>query len=124
MRTLSTSELNAGDVVEVCLDPVIGQEKNKRRPCLIIQSGGSHLQLVIILPITDATGKTNRRLYVDIANLKTAGLKKPSVVDCFQIRAVSVERILNQLGQIEDSVLEDVRTRLAAVLDIGEEHVT
>jgi mRNA interferase MazF len=122
-------EIEVGDIVRVALDPTVGDEKQKERYCLVIEKGNSHLNLIIILPITNDTGKRNSQFYVPITNIKEAGLLKPSVIDCYQIRTISIERIVKHklnftIGKIDESVLFEVRQRLAWLLDIGEEHVT
>ena len=121
--------IEVGDVVRVGLDPTIGHEKQKERSCVVIEKGNSHLNLIIILPIIKDTGKRNSQFYVKISDLKEAGLHKPSVIDCYQIRTVSTERLIKSnsghytVGKINDKVLFEVRQRLALILDIGEEHV-
>lgn len=121
--------LEAGDIVRVRLDPTIGDEKRKERFCLVIEKGSSHLNLIIILPITNDTGKRNSQFYVPMIPLKETGLNKPSVIDCYQIRTVSLERLVKNksgtfsMGKINETVLFEVRQRLAWLLDIGEEHV-
>jgi mRNA interferase MazF len=122
--------IEVGDIVRVALDPTVGQEKKKERFCLVIEKGNSHLNLIIILPITNDTGKRSSQFYVPIKDLKEAGLHKPSVVDCYQIRTISIERLVKSksgaftIGKAGEDVLFEVRQRLAWLLDIGEEHVT
>ena len=124
-----SSMIEVGDVVRVALDPTIGDEKQKDRFCLVIEKGATHLNLIIILPITNDNGKRSSNFYVPINNLKEAGLSKPSVIDCYQIRTISTERLAKSksgaltVGKIEEKELFQVRQRLALLLDIGEEHV-
>lgn len=124
-----SSTIEVGDVVRVALDPTVGDEKQKERFCLVIEKGASHLNLIIILPITNDNGKRGSDFYVPITNLKEAGLSKPSVIDCYQIRTISTERLAKNksgtltVGKIEEKELFQVRQRLAWLLDIGEEHV-
>jgi mRNA-degrading endonuclease toxin of MazEF toxin-antitoxin module len=124
-----SSEIEVGNIIRVRLDPTVGDEKKKERYCLVIEKGNSHLNLIIILPITNDTGKRNSHFYVAITNLKEAGLLKPSVVDCYQIRTISIERIVKNkfgshiIGKVDEAVLFEVRQRLAWLLDIGEEHI-
>ena len=121
--------IEVGDIVRVALDPAIGHEKQKERFCLVIEKGSSHLNLIIILPITSDTGKRNSQFYIPITNLKEAGLQKPSVIDCYQIRTIAIERLVKgkfgafATGKVDEAVLFEVRQRLAWLLDIGEEHV-
>ncbi len=114
----------SGETVLVNLELTVGGEIRKTRPCLVIQSAGIHFDLIIVLPITDSEKKHSSSLHVLIADLKLAGLTKPSVIDCFQIRAISCARVIKGLGRIEDEVLGQVRSRLAKILDIGEEHIS
>lgn len=129
MQNRSTSKkqevdvIETGDVIRICLDPTLGGEMKKTRPCLVLQSGGMHFDLIIILPITDAEKKATSSLHVSIHNLALAGLSKSSAIDCFQIRAVSKTRFAKTLGKVESEVLDEVRTRVATILDIGEEHI-
>lgn len=122
--------IEVGNIVRVDLDPTVGDEKKKERYCLVIEKGNSPLNLIIVLPITSDSGKRNTHFYVPITNLKYAGLHKPSVIDCYQIRTISIERLVKNkigafpIGKVDESVLFEVRQRLAWLLDIGEEHVT
>lgn len=54
---------------------------------------------------------------------REVGLNKPSVIDCYQVRTVSIDRILeNKLGNAIE-LIDDVKKRLAGILEITEEHV-
>lgn len=122
--------IEVGDVVKVDLEPTRGHEKKKERFCVVIEKGNSHLNLIIILPITEDNGKRNSQFYVPITNLKEAGLYKPSVIDCYQIRTIAIERLVKSklgiftIGKVHETVLFAVKQRLAWILDIGEEHVS
>ena len=110
-----------GEVVRIALDPSKGSEQQKTRPCLVV-SDSSPLGLVVVLPITDGDGKRGR-LFVPIPDIKTAGLTKASVVDCFQIRCIDpTERAKGTMGTVGDDVMSNVRAVLADVLGIDEEH--
>lgn len=121
--------IEVGDIVRIALDPTVGDEKRNERFCLVIEKGSSQLSLIIIVPITNDTGKRSSQFYVPITNLENTGLFKPSVVDCYQIRTVSTERLVKNrlgsysIGKVVNEVLFDVRQRLAWILDIGEEHL-
>lgn len=122
-------EIEVGSIVRVQLDPTVGHEKQKERFCLVIEKGNSHLNLIIILPITNDTKRRRSHFYVPIPELNKAGLTKPSVIDCYQISTTSTKRLLKNksntftVGKVDDSVLHEVRRRLAMLLDIGEEHI-
>ena len=122
-------KIEVGNIVRVALDPTFGDEKQKERFCLVIEKGNNHLNLIIILPITNDNGKRSSQFYVPITNLKESGLQKPSVIDCYQIRTISIERLVKNksglfsFGKVDEDILFKVKQRLAWLLDIGEEHV-
>src|SRR5262245_15812560 len=124
------SECKSGDIVRVNLEPTVGDEKHKERFCLVLEDGSSPLNLIIILPITRDNGKRTGGFYVPITDLKQAGLNKPSVVDCYQIRTIAIERLVKNksesfiYGKINESIMFEIRKKLALLLDIGEEHIS
>lgn len=110
--------LNDGDIVQLDLNPTKGREKNKIRPCLIVECHASPLNLVLVMPITDASGKRGKKLFLEINDLKRAKLSKPSVIDIYQIRAVDPVRIISVIGSVEDGLLKEARRRFGLVLDL------
>jgi len=112
------TKLNDGNVVWVNLNPAKGNEQRKIWPCLVIESQASPLSLVIVMPIRDANGKTGKKLFVDIRDLKRAGLEKPSVIDVYQIRAIDPKRITSVMGEVDLTVLNDAKRRFGLLLDL------
>ena len=123
-------KIEVGDVVRVDLEPTKGNEKKKEGYYLVVEKGNSYLNLIIILPITEDNGKRISQFFIPITNLSDAGLHKPSVIDCYQIRTIAIERLVKtksgnfRWGIVDDAILFEVRRRLAWLLDIGEEHVS
>lgn len=115
------SVIEAGDIAWVCLDPSLGAEQKKTRPCVVVEAGASPLPLAIILSITNATFKESKT-FVPIASWKAIGLSKPSAVDCYQIRAVSLQRLSRKMGSLDEETMNEVKHRLAMFLDIDEQH--
>lgn len=116
-------KIDVGDIFNINLNPTKGEEKSKTRPCIIIQNQVTPLKLVTVLPITEDTGRRSEVFFVPIHNYHEVGLKKPSVVDCYQIRTVSIDRLSeNKLGNAVE-LIDDIKTRLANILEINEEHV-
>lgn len=116
-------KIEVGDIFNINLNPTKGEEKSKTRPCIILQNQITPLKLVTVLPITEDTGRRSEVFFVPIQNYREAGLKKPSVVDCYQIRTVSIDRLSeNKLGNAVE-LIDDIKTRLANILEITEEHV-
>jgi mRNA interferase MazF len=50
------------------------------------------------------------------------GLQKKSVVDCFQIRAVSHKRFVEKIGNISNDEIDFIKKSIALILDIEPEH--
>lgn len=124
MKTLPDKAVpDVGDVVWVDLNPVIGHEKKKTRPCLVLQKKITPLDLVTVLPITDAGGKKPGLFFVTIPDLKQAGLKKTSVIDCYQIRTLSLSRIRGKIGFVGENVVDEAKKSLALILGIHSYHI-
>lgn len=95
------------DVFLVNLDPTLGHEIKKTRPCLIISPDemNRHISTVIIAPMTTISPEYPTR--VDVQFLSREGW---IVLD--QIRTVDKRRLVKKLGRIEPETI----TRVKAVL--------
>jgi mRNA interferase MazF len=116
------NKLSVGEVVEIDLDPTKGHEQKKRRPCLVINLH-PRLNLVTVFPITDAKNKSGK-VFIVIKDLKLAGLSKASVIDTFQIRTLSTDRINKKMGKVSDTEVFDCRKSIALMFEIDEEHLS
>ena len=107
--------MKQGEIWLIELDPAIGAEMKKSRPALLINIDAlGKLPLKIIVPITD--WKEHYSTYpwmVRIAPSKKNGLVKISAVDCFQIRCVSVERLVAHVGSVEQDIIMQVQGAVA-----------
>lgn len=85
------------EVFLVNLDPTIGYEIKKTRPCLVISPDemNSHIRTVIIAPMT-----TVGRNYPTRVNTVSQDKEGQVVLD--QIRMVDKNRLIKRLGQIDD----------------------
>ena len=99
-------ELNDGSIVRVDLNPTRGSEQRKIRPCLVVECKASPLSLVLVMPITDAAGKRGKLLFLELDDLRRAGLDKSSVIDIYQIRAIDPIRIIKVLGAVSEEKLQ------------------
>ena len=83
-----------GDICWVNLDPTIGAEIKKTRPCVIISPDSANKggPLVIVAPITKAEGK---KVYFHEIFLPegTANLPYPSKIKVFQLRCIDKKRL-------------------------------
>jgi mRNA interferase MazF len=83
------------DVFLVSLDPTVGSEIQKSRPCLIISPDemNRHIRTVIIAPMT-----TKGRRYPTRVTCEFQGKQGQIVLD--QLRTVDKSRLLRKLGRI------------------------
>ena len=81
-----------GEVRWGSLDPVIGHEQAGKRPLLIVQNdaGNAVSPTVIVAAISS---RRPRRDYPFIVALPADTLKRPSVVNCSQIRTIDKVRL-------------------------------
>jgi mRNA interferase MazF len=112
--------LKAGEIYWVNLDPTIGNEIKKRRPVVVLNGGhDKHLKLAIVVPVTAWSSYWEKNpFFVSLEPNTTSGLKKKSVVDCFQIRAVSHNRFAEKIGAISNDEIDQTKRSITLILDI------
>jgi mRNA interferase MazF len=96
------------EVYLVILDPTLGSEIQKTRPCLVISPDemNDHIATVIIAPMT-----TKGRDYPSRVNCQFQGKDGQVVLD--QIRTVDKLRLVKKLGKMDISTQRDVLAVLA-----------
>jgi mRNA interferase MazF len=98
-------ELNQYDIVLVNLDPTIGSEIKKTRPCVIISPDemNKYLQTIVIAPMTSSSKTYPTR--VEVKHTKTKGW---IVLD--QIRTVDRQRITKIFGTLTEKEISKVKS--------------
>ncbi len=91
------------DIYRVDLDPTIGSEIGKTRPCLIISDDAfGALPSKIIAPITGWNPSfVDKPWMIKVNPSKENGLSKISSIDCYQLNSVDISRFKEKLGSIE-----------------------
>ena len=105
-----------GEIYWVNLDPTLGAEIKKRRPCLIISNdkGNCFGQTVIVIPLTSNTEKI--RSFE--ALVETPQQKSKAI--CPQLRCIDKQRLLgNSFYTLTKEELMQVETALKVALAIG-----
>lgn len=104
-----------GEIYWVSLDPAIGSEIRKTRPCLVVSNnlGNDNSDRVIVAPITSNV----TRVYSFEVILEKE-LDKPCKVTVDQIRCVDKTRLGKRLAVISKSKQSAVDKALRIVLDI------
>ena len=110
--------MKSGEIWLVKLSPSVGDEINKIMTSVILASDDFEaLKLSVSVPITDQK-KFLHDWHVKIIPTSGNGLRKPSVVDCYQIHCFSTERFVRKIGKLTPKELDDVRASLSIVLDL------
>jgi len=88
--------VNRFDVVLINLDPTVGSEIKKTRPCLVISPDemNRHIRTVIIAPMTSANKDYPTRVSCRFK-------KKEGQIVLDQIRTVDKTRLVKKLGVID-----------------------
>lgn len=89
-----------GDVILVNLDPTVGKEIQKTRPCMVVSPDelNGHLLTFIVAPIT-----TGSHAYPFRAGCRFQGKNGYIVLD--QIRTIDRNRIVRTLGRLSTQTL-------------------
>ncbi len=95
--------MSRGEVHLVRLDPTLGSEIQKTRPCVIVSPDelNAHLRTVIVAPMT-----TGGRAYPWRIRCRFQSRSGYVVLD--QLRTVDRERLVKRLGALTDRTLSEV----------------
>lgn len=104
---LVTPALRRFDIALIDLDPTVGSEIRKTRPCLVISPDemNRHLNTLIIAPMTTATRPYPTRVPIRFQ-------RKDGQVALDQIRTIDRSRIIRRLGAAERTATEAVAANL------------
>ena len=91
-----------GDVYLVSLDPTVGTEMGKRRPCIIVSNdyANSASNRVSIAPVTSANITNIYPFEVFLPAKSVTGLDCDSKVACDQVRSIDKSRLRGKLGSL------------------------
>lgn len=100
-------EIKRFDVYLINLDPTIGHEIKKTRPCVVISPDemNRYISTVIVAPMT-----TKGRRYPTRVSIRFQGRQGQIVLD--QIRTVDKKRLVKRLGRISKNAQKRVATIL------------
>jgi len=102
--------VTCGDVWLVTLDPTVGSEIRKTRPCVIISPPELHdyLRTVIVAPMTTGNRPAPFRIPVSFEG-------KDGLILLDQIRTLDKQRLVRRLGAVERRTLRAILARLRDV---------
>ncbi len=99
------------DIVVVNLDPTVGSEIKKTRPCLVVSPNeiNRNLNTIIIVPLTSAEKSYPTRVPI-------TSTSNPSWAVIEQIRTIDKKRVLRVKGKIEAFEIRSVKSILKETL--------
>jgi mRNA interferase MazF len=99
-----------GEIWLAALDPTVGSEIEKSRPCVIVSPAelNEHLRTVIVAPMTSKGFRAPFRVQVTYA-------AKKGLIVLDQIRAVDKIRLVKRVGAVNAKTLANVLTTLQEV---------
>jgi len=99
------------DIYLVSLDPVIGHEIKKTRPCVIVSPDemNDNISTVIIALMTTKSHKYPTRLPVMFKN-------KSGWIVLDQIRTVDKRRLVKKMGTLPPDIIRDIKVILKEML--------
>ncbi|KXV11096.1 growth inhibitor PemK [Caballeronia megalochromosomata] len=99
-----------GDIWLVALDPTLGSEIQKTRPCVVVSPPEmhDHLRTVIVAPMTSKGASAPFRIPVSFK-------RKQGLVLLDQLRAVDQARLVRKEGAVADNTLSNALLTLREV---------
>ena len=99
------------DIFLISLDPTIGHEIKKVRPCIVISPNemNEHISTIIIAPMT-----TQSHSYPTRISIEFEGKKGWIVLD--QIRALDKKRFVEKLGKLNKESISNVKMVIQEML--------
>ena len=98
-------------IVLVNLDPTLGSEIQKTRPCVVVSPNemNKHLNTIIIAPMTSSLKEYPTRVAVKHNS-------KKGMIALDQIRTVDKKRILKVLGKLNKTEIQSIKEVLKEML--------
>lgn len=98
-------EIKQYQIILVNLDPTIGSEIKKTRPCVVISPNemNKYLQTIVIAPMTTSSKKYPTRVKI-IHDNKVGWI----VLD--QIRTIDRQRIIKVFGELQDFEIQELKS--------------
>jgi len=104
-----------GDVFWVDLDPTIGSEINKKRPCVVVSNdvGNENSYRVIVAPVTSSV----KHIYPFEVRVEIQG--KPGKVLLDQIRSIDKMRLTKKIVSLDRDILRLLDKALKIALGLN-----
>ena len=116
--------MKRGEVWKVNLDPTLGAEIKKSRPCVIVSNDNmGRLPLKIIVPLTDWRDSFSEApWHIRVNPSSENGLTKTSSADTYQVRSIADQRLVKRLGSLAPPLMEQIEGGLALSLNLTKQN--
>jgi len=97
-------EVRQYDIVIINLDPTVGSEIRKTRPCIVISPDemNRHLNTIVIAPVTSQSKSYPTRLKIILE-------KKTNWIIVDQIRTIDKTRIIRNIAKLSNMEIQDLK---------------
>lgn len=126
MKDLTKGTYQKGDMVVVDLGyDSIGNEKNGRRPCVVLSNSvmGHRSNNIIIAPMTNANNKKDSSNHINLlpthvfmSSKYYRSLDTDSVLQLEDIRSISKQRVVKYIGYVSVKTQSDINNKLYNML--------
>ena len=114
--------LTRGMVIDVNLDPTLGAETGKIRPCVVVTNDvyNARVPVIQVTPITGWSDKKARIVTnIEIAPSSANGLTKPSIADCLHTRPIDYRvRLVRIRGRLTNQEMVKIDAALRTVFGL------
>jgi mRNA interferase MazF len=103
-----------GTIVWVVLDPSIGAEVPKTRPCVIVSRtvANENSRTVTVVPLSSVRGRQRERLVQPVIYANESRLSKNSRALCDQVRTIDKARLHRIVAVLTDSAISKINQGL------------
>ena len=111
-----------GIIADFNLNPTLGSETGKIRPCVIVSNDlyNQKLRVIQVVPITVWSAKKARIITNVVLDPSSEnGLSKKSIADCLQTRPIDyVERYISSRGRLDRQLMNQIEEALKIIFDL------
>ncbi|MCK4504852.1 MAG: type II toxin-antitoxin system PemK/MazF family toxin [Candidatus Aegiribacteria sp.] len=114
--------LKRGMVIDVNLDPTLGSETGKIRPCVIVTNDvyNERVPVIQVVPVTEWSVKKARIMTnIEILPSPDNGLLKKSIADCLQTRPIDhSHRMVRIRGKLSPDEVQRINRSLKILFEL------
>ena len=100
--------MKKGEIVMVCLDPTVGSEICKKRPCVVVSPDEMNdmLRTVVVVPMTSRFRGLPTRILVKADASSALDVDSYAALD--QIKTIDKSRVIRTRGRVGERELQDI----------------